>query len=128
MLREVGNLVRKECVSLVSTTDPPSVLRKRSKSELSVFNWSGMISEWETRAPTLLMLLAAAGDKLWHRRKESITPNCIPAVCMAGAVLLKSRNKHMSTVQTVISLLLNAGHVSSQVSIHGTFVYIRLTS
>ena len=61
-----------------------------------------------------------------HRsRKDSITPNCIYAVCMAGAVLLKYHNKHMSTVQTVISLLLNAGHISSQVSIHGTFVYIR---
>ena len=114
MLREVGNLVRNECVSLVSSNDP-STLRKKSKLDLSAFNWTDIASEWEMRAPTLLMLLAAAGDRLWHRKKVSITPKCIPALCMAGAVLLKTRNKHMSKVQSVISVVLNAGHVSSQV-------------
>ena len=37
---------------------------------------------------------------------------------MAGAVLLKTRNKHVFKVQSVISLVLNAGHVGSQVGIY----------
>ena len=58
------------------------------------------------------------GDKQWHQKKETITPKCIPALCMAGDVLLKTRNKHVSKVQSVISLVLNAGHVGSQVGIY----------
>ena len=110
MVREIGNLIHNECVSLVSSNDL-STLRKKSKSELSAFKWTDIASEWEMWAPTFLMLLAAAGDKQWHR-KESITPKCIPALCMAGAVLMKTRNKHVSKVQCVISLVLNAGNIS----------------
>lgn len=65
MVREIGNLIHNECVSLVSSNDL-STLRKKSKSELSAFNWTDIASEWEMQAPTFLMLLAAAGDKQWH--------------------------------------------------------------
>ena len=46
MLREIGNLVRNECVSLV-ISNHPSTLRKKSKSELTAFNWTDIASEWE---------------------------------------------------------------------------------
>ena len=39
----------------------------------------------------------------------------IPPVCVAGAILLKVRNQNMSALQRIISMLLNAGHVSKQV-------------
>ena len=45
-----------EWASLHSSTDPTLRIEEYSKSELV-----DMASEWDTRAPTLLMLLAAAG-------------------------------------------------------------------
>lgn len=35
---------------------------------------------------------------------------------MAGAILLKSRSQSMSALQRIVSMLLNAGHVSKQVT------------
>ncbi len=116
MLLEVANKVRTECANLGSTKNPSLLLRK-SRSEITKFGWEHLVSEWEERAPVFFLLLTAACDKQWNRRHQTISPSCIPALCMAGGIVLKTRNKHMSVVQTIISLLLNAGHASSQVSL-----------
>ena len=42
---------------------------------------------------------------------------CVPPVCMALAMLFKTRSKHMSSVQAVVSILLKAVHVTSEVRI-----------
>ncbi len=114
MLQEVANKVRTECANLGSTKEP-SVLRKKTRTDITKFNWHDVVSELEVRAPTFLLLLTAACDRHWSRKTKSISPSCLPALCMAGSVLMKCRNKHMSAMQTIISLLLNAGHASSQV-------------
>ncbi len=114
MVLEVANKVRNECASLGSTKNP-SILQKKSRADIANFNWSALVSEWEERAPTLLLLLTAACEKYWSRTQNTLSPSCAPALCMAGAILMKCRNKHVSGVQTIISIVLNAGHASSQV-------------
>ena len=120
MLQQVANKVRSECTSLVSIK-APSILRKKSKGTLTCFNWEDLVNEWENRAPTFLMLLTAAADKHWHTKAKTISTKCIPPLCMAGVILLKTRNKHTSALQTMTSILLNAGHCSSQVCVQNQF-------
>jgi len=98
--------------NLVSTKTP-SLLRKNAAA--LTFSWDHLVKEWEIQAPTFLRILTAAADKHWHMKAESISAKCIPPLCMAGAVLLKTRNKHTSALQSMTSILLNAGHCSSQV-------------
>lgn len=114
MLPEIGNLVRTECANL-SSTKTPSSLYKKGKSDIASFTWDAIVSEWQQRAPTFYTVLMAAADKNWTRKAVSLSPKCVPAIGMAGAIVMKSRNKQLSAVQTMISLVLNAGHVSSQV-------------
>ena len=73
------------------------------------------MSDLQRQAPTFHTVLLAAADKQWTRKAESLSLICIPALGMAGVILLKSQNKHLSAVQTMILLVLNAGHVNSQV-------------
>ncbi len=110
MIQEIANKVRNECANLGSTKNP-SILLKKSRADITR---SALVSEWEKRAPTLLLLLTAAYDRYWSRPQNTLSPTCAPALCMAGALLMKCRNKHMSGIQTSISILLNAGHASSQ--------------
>ena len=114
MLQQVANKVRKECTDLVSTKTS-SLLRKKNTAALTSFSWDHLVKEWEIQAPTFLRIMAAAADKHWHMKAQSISAKCIPPLCMAGAVLLKTRNKHTSALQSMTSILLNAGHCSSQV-------------
>ncbi len=114
VIQEVANRVRNECAHLGSTKTP-SILLKKSRADVASFDWKSLVSEWENRAPTLLLMLSAACDKYWSRTQPTVSPQCVPPLCMVGAVLMKCRNKHLSGVQTVISILLNAGRVSSQV-------------
>lgn len=111
---QLSRTVIHECAHLGSTKTP-SILLKKSRADVANFDWKSLVSEWENRAPTLLLMLSAACDKHWSRMQQTVSPHIVPPLCMGGAVLMKCRNKHMSGVQTIISILLNAGHVSSQV-------------
>ena len=67
-----------------------------------------LIAELRERAPLLLATLTAAAKSSDEKEK-------FPYLGMAAAILLKAANKHMSAVQHVMSLLLNAGHATAQV-------------
>ena len=60
----------------------------------------------------LLSIVLAAADSKW---RSDVVPRCIPPVCMALAVLYKTRNQHMSLVQAVMFILFKAVHVTSEV-------------
>ncbi len=116
MVREAACSIHKECSQLVSTKEP-SVLRKKAKTELMEFSWVKLAEELQERAPILFCFLSAAAAKSWTRKTTAESTSSITHICMALAILLKAQNKHMSAVQSVVSLLLNAGHASSLVCV-----------
>lgn len=114
MVKALCRVIGRECSSIVGTNEP-SRLRKKSKSDLMGFDWETLMSELKERAPVLIAVLGAAANKTWSWKTATLPSSCVVYVGMASAVLMKSRNKHMTAVQTAVSLLMNAGHVSSQV-------------
>ena len=115
MLLEIGNLVCTECANLSSRKTPSSFNHNKGKPDIGCFTWDAIALDLQTRAPTFHAVLVAAANRQWTKKAESSSQKCVPALGMAAAILLKSRNKQLSAVQTMISLVLNAGHVSSQV-------------
>ena len=111
---EVAKAIKKECEQLVSTKFP-SLMRKKSKMDLLQFSWEAVVSELQTRAPLLLAVLSATAESTGPRNHQRLQAACLPFIGMAAAILLKCRNKHMCEVQHIMSLVLNAGHSSSQV-------------
>ena len=105
-------IIRVECGSLCLLKPVPSVLRVSSLKRITDFKWEDLITELRTRAPTLLAVLQAAAQPM--RSKKLSPPASI--VGMAAGILLKSRNKHMCALQSVVSTLLYAGHASKKVS------------
>jgi len=122
MVKEVSCVVHNECSGLVGTK-MPSMLRKKSKSDLMGFHWDQLMTELQERTPTLLTLMSVVADKTWNRKTTTVPAKCALHVCVACAILMKARNMHMCAVQTIVSLLLNAGHVSSLVSECVSLVY-----
>ena len=100
-----------QCEALVSTKFN-SILRRKGKDDALQFNWESVLQEWEKQAPSFLKSAACTPAV---RNAQSIPTKAIPPVCMTGAILLKVRNQNMSVLQRIISMLLNAGHVSKKV-------------
>lgn len=67
------------------------------------------MKELKSRAPTLLSFF-----KISLAKRGRKVPNY--AVGMSASVLLKNRNKNLSLVQAVVSVVMYAGHCSKQVS------------
>ena len=93
-----------------------SLLGSKDAKALEEFSWDSLLGEFLANAPVLTSIIVAAADSKWRRNSNHLVPRCIPPVCMAMAMLFKTRNQHMSLVQAVMSVLLKAGHVSSEVS------------
>ena len=103
-----------QCEALVSTKFN-SILRRKGKDDPLQFNWELVLQEWEKQAPIFFSFLKSAACTPAVRSAQPIPTKAIPPVCMAGAILLKVRNQNMSVLQRIISMLLNAGHVSKKV-------------
>ena len=117
MVCEVANAVRLECEALCCKKQP-SLLRTKDRSSLEKFSWTHLINEFSQRIPVLMSMVLAAADSMWRRKSgNTMQSKCVPPVCMALAMLFKTRSKHMSSVQAVVSILLKAGHVTSEVRI-----------
>lgn len=68
-----------------------------------------LLRELKKRAPTLLSILQAAAQP---------TRKCDPSItviCMAAAVLLKQRNQQMCLLQSIVAVVLYAGHAAKKV-------------
>ena len=103
-----------QCEVLVSTKFN-SILRRKGKDDALQFNWESLLQEWEKQAPIFFSFIKSAACTPAVRSAQPMPAKAIPPVCMAGAILLKVRNQNMSALQRIISMLLNAGHVSKQV-------------
>ena len=76
------------------------------------FSWDNLLAEWEKEAPLLHRILTSVAKP---KRADTLTKEHIPSVCIAGSILMKSHNIHMSAVQHLIGLLLLHGGVIKQV-------------
>ena len=103
--------IRKELKSLCSDKHD-SILRLKSKPALENFTWKTVWLELEQNAPTFLALLVGLLPASKHQL-DSVRP----ALCMCASILLKLTNQKMDLVQTVVSLVLKAGHATKQVGL-----------
>ena len=118
--------VQKE-IKLICSKKVNSVLRETSSDIVSSFSWDLLVKEVEVKAPTLLSLLHACVDVQRRQRKRGkvsssgkksksrLTSNTAVIGVCAG-IILRHANHHMNLVQRLISLILDNGHSSKQVS------------
>lgn len=84
--------------------------RVENADSLRKFAWGDVVNKLKNLAPTLFrVIMALCSSK--RRCNQSIGG-------MAATVLLKGRNKHICLTQSVLSVLLYAGHCSKMVSVN----------
>lgn len=105
---QITQKVKHECQMICKIKPSPSKFRIEAISDLLDLNWNLMIKELRGVAPVFTAIMEAAASTVRNKPDPAI-------LCMAGAVLLKSRCKHMSKIQMVVSSLLYAGHASKKV-------------
>ena len=95
---------------LVSVITSVAILRKSKADDLLQFSWEKLQSEWK-EAPTLYRILTAIATP---RLAAELSEDKLPSICVAGSILLRSRNQHMSALH-LIGLILFHGNVTKQV-------------
>ena len=109
----------KECVHLCEKKRFSSILRQISSKNLQDFQWSNLLDEWKKEAPLLYrILITVATPSL----STCLPIDHFPAVCVSGAILLRSRNIHMSAIHHLIGLVLFHGNLSKTVSYLGFII------
>ena len=105
--------VIKECVHLCEKKRFSSILRKTDPEHLQNFQWSNLLDEWKREAPLLYRFLTTVATPA---SCTSLPKDHFPAVCASGAILLRSRNVHMSAVHHLVGLILFHGNLSKMVT------------
>lgn len=108
-----------QCSSLCSKKHPSFLRTPRSqhKDLAKSFSWVNILEEMKERAPDILDVLTTIAVPNVNTNGEQV-----PRVCTAYAVLLNSRNRELSKVQKMSSILLGAGHATEMVCITCYFV------
>ena len=117
-LKEVVNTVKRECISVCRQLPNPSILRTGGTTSFKDFNWSILLKELASKAPTLLAVLKAASGCSDASQKALIP------VEVAASVLLFKRSKNHCRVQTFVGGVLYAGHAAKKVNNVCCFVRI----
>ena len=87
----IGDLMQ-ECDHLCGKKNMVSILRKSKPDDLLQFSWEKLQSEWKKEAPTLYRILEAVATP---RLAAELSEDRLPSVCVAGSILLRSRNQHV---------------------------------
>ena len=85
-----------------------SILRENSKASMEYFSWQSIWLELEKHAVLLTTLLK-------HALKLSNTNKKDNVLSMLISMMLKSRNPKVDQIQSMVSLILYAGHAGKQV-------------
>lgn len=105
--------VNDKCKKLCSKKDA-SLLRSATKDSIFNFSWETVVKELADKAPFFhCLLLASVNPKSLSQSRN--TERC-PGVCAAATILLKNRDKGMTLVPYVISMILKVGRTSKKVS------------
>ena len=105
------NEARKEIQRLCSDSHD-SILRLPTKPALEQFTWDRVWHELQLNAPLMLSILTNLLP-LSKRDNKSV----IPALCVCASIFLNLQNQKMNVVQTMIGLVLKAGHATKQVQL-----------
>ena len=126
MLKEVINTVKHECVSVCCQLPNPSILRTGGTTSYKDFNWSILLKELGSKAPTLLAVLnfntassVGAASGCSDASQKALIP-----VEVAASILLFKRSKNHCRVQTFVGGVLYAGHAAKKVNNVCCFVRI----
>lgn len=111
LVKGISQLLVKEIKELCSDKFN-SIMRESSEHALKHFSWQSIWGEAECKAPTLLEILVAC-----FRYARSGKRHIKATICTVIAMMCKCRNKLMSQVQSVLSVLLHTSHVSKEVRI-----------
>ena len=108
--------LQKECAHLCGKD--VSLLRRSTASDLVSLRWSSLIDEWKKESPLFyaFLLAVAAPSRSRNVIKGIDLESRFPVLCMAGSILLKERNTHMSAIQHLTGLIVFHGDCSKQVS------------
>ena len=87
-----------------------SILRLTTKPALEQFTWERVWEELASNAPILLSILTGLLPCSKIQSKS-----CQAALCVCASVILKLQNHKVNLVQSVIGLVLKAGHATKQV-------------
>ena len=107
VIAEVGKIVSNELKFLCSNKFN-SVLMETSQTALEFFSWESLWLEMVKATPVLLALLQACTPKQANPKRMQ------PVVCMCTGILAKFRNHSACLVQSLISMILQAGYASKQ--------------
>ena len=105
IVERVLKIANKEVGQLCSTRKP-SILRKIEKKDLEKFELQLVCDEWRERAPVFYSFLLTSAI---NKRTKSF--GWFGSLAIAGSILLKQRNKDMSTAASVIRILLKSKSV-----------------
>lgn len=111
VIAEVGKVVNKE-LKLLCSNKFNSILLETSQAALEYFSWESLWLELTKRIPVFLSILRACSVK-----RQADPERVKPVVCMCAVILAKFRNPKACLVQCIISMILQAGHASKQVSV-----------
>lgn len=107
--------MNKDCKMLCSKKSPSVLRTPRAKhSKLAkVFSWHDILNEMKERAPDILNILTTiAAPKLKLHGQQ------VPPICMAYALLMNTRNRELSMVQKMNTVVIGAGHATEKVLKH----------
>ena len=102
--------VRRHEIVPICSDNHDSLLRLKSKPAVEHFTWESVWLELQKNAPILMSLLTS----LLPQSKRNSEASKLP-LCMCASILLKLQNPKMNLVQSMVSLVLKAGHATKQV-------------
>ncbi len=96
----------------------PSELRKNKFGDMAEFEWQKLSSEMSNRCPFLLDVLLRVMDK----SKEELS-QIIPRLGLCYAILMQTRNRELSLVQRLNTVLFTHGNAKKEVGKNTTYAY-----
>ena len=99
----------KECTN-ISSRGEPSELRNNEFRAMTEFDWTKLASEMSTRCPFLLDVLLTVMDK----SKDEIN-DITPRLGLCYAILMHTRNRELSLVQRLNTVLFTNGNAKKEV-------------
>ena len=104
-----------ECNKLCQKSEI-SIFRKMDVAQAMEFKWAPFINDLQAKSPLLYTILFSIASRSDKRNVCKVGSAHYPGICMAAAVILKERNREMSGVQSLLSLLLYSSHCEKKIN------------
>lgn len=111
---QVSRYIDEECSLICRSTDI-SIFRRYNVGAQN-FEWKDYATELKVKSPVLYHILTKIVSHS-DKRNSRDTKHHFPGICTSVAILLKERNKDMTGLQTLLSLVLFPSHIQKQVEL-----------